>query len=304
MRWGEVFRARVSRDGPERPPAVRKGRAVAALGIVLIAAVAVPSAQRRRTDNSIEGIPVGTNRILQEPEAYYGKRVTVSAGIERILSGTMFVMDQRKTAGPTNVAPAGHPLLVVAPYLKTALDPKSYLVVRGQLVQFDREALSAVEPGYGLDVPPEIVAQYLGKPVLIALSIRDHGFNELAAKPLPPPTPEEVSMSAVMKTIGALFSQLEGAVDGKQPDVVTQQAAKLQPEFTAAEQIFGAVKRSAAAEMAQTARSHAASIERAVTASDWAAASDAVRALNQQCQGCHSSQRQAQEDGTYRFTMP
>ena len=283
---------------------MRNERAIAALGIVLIAAVAVPSAQRRRTDNSIEGIPVGTNRILQQPETYYGKRVTVSSGIEQILSGTVFVVDQRKTVGPTSVAAAGHPLLVVAPYLKSALDPKDYLVVRGQLVQFDREALSGVEPRYSLDVPPEIVAQYVGKPVLIALSIRDHKFTELAAKPLPPPTPEEVSMSAVMKTIGALFSQMEGAVEGKQSGVVTQQAAKLQPEFTAAEQIFGAVKRSAAAELAQAARGHAASIERAVTAADWAAVGEAYRALNQQCQHCHSSQRQAQEDGTYRFKMP
>ena len=282
---------------------MRNGRAIAALAIVLIAAVAVPSAQRRRTDNSIEGIPVGTNRILQQPETYYGKRVTVSAGIEQILSETVFVVDQRKTVGPTSVAPAGHPLLVVAPYLKTALDPKDYLVVRGQLVQFDREALSGVEPRYALDVPPEIVARYEGKPVLIALSIRDHKFNELAAKPLPPPTAEEASMSAVMKTIGSLFSQLEGAVEGKESGVVTRHAANLQPEFTAAEQIFGAVKRSAAAELAQAARGHAASIEQAVRAADWAAVSDSVRALNQQCQRCHSSQRQAQEDGTYRFKI-
>jgi len=283
---------------------VRTRRAVAIAAIVLIVAVAAPSAQRRRSENGLEGIPVGTNRILQQPETYYGKRVTVSAGIERILSETVFVVDQRKMVGPTEVASAGHPLLVVAPYLKTALDPKDYLVVRGQLVRFDRDALSAVEPRYALDVPPEIMVQYVGKPVLIALSIRDHEFKELAARPLPPPTPEEASMSAVMKTIGSLFSQMEGAVEGKQSGVVTQQAAKLQPEFTAAEQIFDGVKRTAAAELAQTARSHAASIERAVTAADWAAVGDAVRALNQQCQRCHTSQRQAQEDGTYRFKMP
>ena len=90
---------------------------------------------------------------------------------------------------------------------------------------------------------------------------------------------------------------MEGAVDGKQSDVVTQQAAKLQPEFTAAEQIFGAVKRSAAGRLAQAARSHAASIERAITAGDWAAASEAVRALSQQCQSCHSSQRQGRRMG-------
>lgn len=282
---------------------MRRG-AIAALGIVLIAAVAVPSAQRRRTDNSIEGIPVGTNRILQQPETYYGKRVTVSAGIDQILSETVFVVDQRKTAGPASVASAGHPLLVVAPYLKTALDPTDYLIVRGQLVQFDREALSGVEPGYALDVPPEIVAQYLGKPVLVALSIRDDRFNELAARPLPPPTPEEVSMSAVMKTIGVLFSQMDGALEVKQSGVVAQQAVKLQPEFAAAEQIFAAAKRSAAAELAQAARSDASSIERAITAGDWAATSEAVRALNQQCQSCHRSQRQAQEDGTYRFKSP
>jgi hypothetical protein len=277
---------------------------VVAVGLVLIAAAAAPSAQRRRGSNAGEGLPVGTGQILRQPEAYFGKRVTVSAGIDEILSGTAFVADQRKATSATTVAPAGAPLLVIAPYLKTPLDPKGYLVVRGEVVKFDGPgALASVEPGYKLDLPPEVVAKYQGKPVLVALSIRDGKFNELGAKLLPPPSAEEVSMTTLMKTISASFGQLEGAIDVKQADVVTSQAARLQPAFAEAAQIFGTVHRMAAADLARTAGGHAASLEKAAMAADWTAASDAFRALRQQCQSCHTTQRQTQEDGTFRFTQ-
>lgn len=275
--------------------------AILASGIVLIVATAAPNAQRRRTDNASEGVPVATNRILQNPDAYFGKRVTVSASVEQVLSGTAFVVDQRKLTGPTTVVPIGKPILVIAPYLKTALAPQDYLLVRGQLVKFTLEALARLEPGYALDVAPEIGAKYSGQPVLVALSIRDAAFTEIAAKPIAPPTPEEVSMTAVMKTIGSSFSMLENAAEAKQAEMVTQQAVKLQPAFAEVAGIWGVVEQPAAAELARAAREHAATIERAVAAGDWPTAGSAVAALNQSCESCHRTHRQAQDDGTFRF---
>jgi hypothetical protein len=191
---------------------------------------------------------------------------------------------------------------VIAPYLKAPLTTRDYLLVRGQLVKFDRDALARLEPGYALDIASEVSAKYMWQPVLVALSIRDASFNELAAKPIPPPRPEEVSMTAVMKTIGPSFALLEGAVEAKQADAATQQAMKLQPAFTEVATIWGSVTRPAAAELARAARDHAAALERAVAKGDWAVAADAVAALTQSCERCHSSHRQAQDDGTFRFS--
>jgi hypothetical protein len=300
MIWRQISGGTTTRGGRSHSGTVR--RVTVLTGLVLIAAVAAPSAQRRRAGNAGEGLPVGTAQILRQPETYFGKRVTVSAGVDEILSGTAFVADQRKATSATTVVPAGAPLLVIAPYLKTSLDPKGYLVVRGEVVKFDGPAaLASVEPGYKLDIPPDVVAKYQGKPVLVALSIRDGKFKELGAKLLPPPSAEEVSMTTVMKTISGSFGQLEGAIDVKQADVVTAQAAKLQPAFAEAAQIFGTAQRMPAADLARAASGHAASLEKAATAADWVAAGDAFRALRQQCQSCHKTQRQTQEDGTFRF---
>jgi hypothetical protein len=81
----------------ERSFVTRCNGVLVAFGIVLIAATAMPSAQRRRADNANEGMPVATNRILQSPETYFGKRVTVSAGVEQVVSTTAFLVDQRRS---------------------------------------------------------------------------------------------------------------------------------------------------------------------------------------------------------------
>ena len=66
-------------------------------------------------------------------------------------------------------------------------------------------------PDYRFDFPPEVGARYHGQPVLIATSIVNATFNELAKKPLPPRNAQEVSLSAAMKTIGPAFAALRTA---------------------------------------------------------------------------------------------
>src|SRR3954452_14595459 len=107
-------------------------------GSMLLAMIATASAQRSRFDNERQGIPVATNRIHEEPDTYYGKVVTVSAGVERVLSKTAFVVDQqRRVAGTSEMASVGKPVLVIAPYLSGTLQEKSYLWVRGEVVKVE-----------------------------------------------------------------------------------------------------------------------------------------------------------------------
>jgi len=177
-----------------QPRITSVGAALAVVGALLLASDVVLDAQRRRADNASQGAPVATNTIVGNPEAYYGKLVTVSAGVEQVLSKTIFVVDQRKAAGATQVTSVGTPVLVVAPYLASPLSEDKYLLIRGQVVKLAPEALARAAADYTLDIAPEVLAAYQGQPVLVATSVIDSKYKELSMKP--PPSPAETPKPA------------------------------------------------------------------------------------------------------------
>jgi cytochrome c556 len=269
---------------------------------ILIATMAAPGAQRTRPDNDSQGAPVATNRIAQNPDAYYGKLVTVSAGVEQILSKTAFLVDQqRKVVGSMDVQAVGKPVLVIAPYLIGRLDQKSYLWVRGELVKFDATAIARVAPDYKIDLPSEVVARYQGQPVLLANSVMDSTHAELGKKPYPPPSAEELSLRVAMKTIGPAFAELQAAAKDSKGEVVSANAAKLLPAFSQTEEIWEDLGQIAASEWARTARDHADAIARAAASGSWDSVKTSAVALNRLCQNCHGAYRDRQEDGAFRI---
>lgn len=163
------------------------GASLAVAGTLLLAGEARLDAQRRRADNGSQGAPVATNTIVGNPEAYYGKLVTVSAGVEQVLSKTVFVVDQRKAAGATQVTSVGTPVLVVAPYLGSPLSEDTYLLIRGQVMKLEPEALARAAADYTLDISTEMLSAYRGQPVLVATSVIDSKYKELSLKPAPSP---------------------------------------------------------------------------------------------------------------------
>jgi len=235
------------------------GVAGAAIVAALLAVVAIAEAQRRGgRDNSALGLPVATNTILANPDVYYGKLVTVSAGVDAMLSKTVFLVDQWKAAGTEEAVPMGRPILVIAPYLTAALEHRQYFLLRGQVVKFDPAALGAAASGYALDLPPDLQARYLGQPVLVATSVVNATSVELGRKPL---MPEEIAMTAAMKTIAPAFAALRAAADAAKAADVSQQTAKLLPAFTETETIWDGLGASPAAQWARDARAHAAAID-------------------------------------------
>jgi hypothetical protein len=276
--------------------------AVAVAAAMLLATVAKPSAQRRRGGaDPNAGVPVATNTIVENPDAYYGKRVTISAGVERMLSKTAFLIDQRRAVGPKAATAIGKPILVIAPYLTGPLDQKGYVLMRGEITKFETTAIARLAGGYTVDLASEIAAKYQGKPVLVATSVRNSMYTELAAKPPPPLTAAEVSLGAAMKTIAPAVAALRTAVQASNADAVSQNAAKLKPAFTQTETIWDDLGQSAAAEWAREALVHSASIERAAAAGNWDAVKTSAGALNQLCQNCHGVYRERLEDGTFRI---
>ena len=278
------------------------GVSLASAGMVLIVmSVAVSGQRGRGAATAAQGMPIATNTILQNPDAYYGRAVTISAGVEQVLSKTAFVIDQRRAVGTSEVKAIGKPILVIAPYLNGQLDQQHYLLMTGQIVKFDEAALARVVADYKLDLAPEVSAKYQGQPVLVATSVRNSTYLEIGKKPLPPPGAGEVSLDAVMKTVAPAFADLRTAIQESKTDVVAGDAAKLGPAFTQIEAIWGDLGQRPAAEWAREAHAQVASIETAAAAGNWAAAKTSATALNTLCQNCHAAYRERQEDGTFRI---
>jgi hypothetical protein len=269
---------------------------------MLIVMSAAPSGQRGRGGaDPNQGAPAATNTILQNPDAYYGKRVTISAGVEQVLSKTAFVIDQRRAVGASELRAIGKPILVIAPYLTGPLDQKHYLLMSGQIVKLDPAAIARVAADYELDLSPEIGAKYQGQPVLLATSVRTSTYVEIGKKPLPPPSAAEVSLGAAMKIIAPAFAEMRTAIQDSKTDLVTEDVAKLKPAFTGVETIWGDLGERPAADWAREALAQTTSIEAAAAAGDWATAKTSAATLNQRCQSCHAAYRERQEDGTFRI---
>jgi hypothetical protein len=67
------------------------GAPLALAAVMLMVMSAAPRAQRgRNRGDANQGVPVATNTIQQHPDAYDGKQVTISAGVEQVLSKTAF----------------------------------------------------------------------------------------------------------------------------------------------------------------------------------------------------------------------
>ena len=271
----------------------------AAFVVLLISGV---DAQRRRgNDNSAFGAPVATSTIVDAPDRYLGKLVTITAGVERMVSKTTFLMDQQKVAGPKEVKAVGKPILVIAPYLTSSLAQKTYFLVRGQVVKLEPSVLAKLAPDYVLDLPQEVGATYMGQPVLVASSVLNSTYVELAKKPIPPPTQADVALTAAMKTIAPAFNALRTAAQESNVDTVTTNLAEIGPAFAQAESVLGNLRHAAVAQV-RDARTQVAAIETALAAGNWDAVKSSAAALNQTCQSCHAAYRERQDDGTYRLT--
>lgn len=271
--------------------------------LLLVWSVA-PEAQRGRRGgggNANAGLPLATNTILRNPAVYYGKQVTVSAGVDHMLSKTAFVVDQWKMTGPNEAAAIGRPILVVAPYLTAALDTRSYMLMRGELVKFDTSAIARVAAEYKIDLGPDLWANYQGQPMLLAVSVINSTYTELAKKPIQPPTANELAMSDAMKTISPAFTALRAAADESKPDLVVQNIAKLQPAFAQTESIWDGVGQASAAQFARDAQEHLAAIQRDAAAGNWDKVKFTAGKLNQVCGSCHGTFRDRADDGSFRF---
>jgi len=274
---------------------------LAFLVLVVLSAPTVAQRGRRGGANANLGVPVATNTVLENPEAYFGKQITISAGVARMVSKTAFLLDQWKAAGPNAVEPLGRTVLVVAPYLTSALEPHHYLLVRGELIKLDTAAVARVAAQYKLDIGPDLWTEFHGQPMLLAVSVINSTYTELAKKPVAPPTARELAMSEAMKTISPAFTALRAAADEGKADLIAQQVAKLQPAFSTTEAIWDDLGQTAAGQWARDAQDQITAIQHNAAAGNWDGAKYAATKLNQLCTSCHGTFRDPQDDGSFRM---
>src|SRR5580765_4078296 len=102
-------------------------------------------------------VPVATNTVTANPDAFYGQAVTLTASVEQIHSKSAFSVDQRRVGnatlkgGPTDI-------LVLVPTIQSPVDLKSYVTVLGEVVKFDPAEIAKKAKDYKLDLPADAIA--------------------------------------------------------------------------------------------------------------------------------------------------
>jgi len=246
-------------------------------------------------------VPVATNTLTSNPDAFYGQAVTITASVEQILSRTSFVVDQRRVGtatlkgvkGPTDV-------LVLVPNIQSPIDLKSYVTVMGEVVKFDPAEVAKKAKDYKLDLPADAAAKYAGRPALIATSVINDKFVDVAKRLPPPMTAEEEAFSKVMKQVGPAFAALRAGVDKSEVENANKNATVLRQAFTDTEAFFKPKKPDATLWAAE-ARKHVESIQASVAAGKWDDAKTAAGTLQQACGRCHGQYRERFDDGSFRY---
>jgi hypothetical protein len=100
-----------------------------------------------------------------------------------------------------NRNPAQGEILVIVPALVKAPAADAYVTVVGDLVAFDPTALPARLASYKLDVAPDVLAKFQGKPAIIATAVVASNLSDLTKKPPSPMSPEDTKLDALMLQI-------------------------------------------------------------------------------------------------------
>ena len=243
-------------------------------------------------------MPVATNTIAANPDAFYGQAVTITASVEQIFSKSSFTVDQRRVGAraapkqPTDV-------LVLVPTIQRPVDLKSYVTVMGELMKFDPAEVAKKAKDYKIDLPPDAAAKYAGRPVMIATSVINDKFDDVAKRLPPPLNAEEEAFQKVMRQVGPAAAALRPAVDSSNAEVATKNAAVLQKAFADTE-AFWKPKKAEPTLWAQNARKEVEAVQAAITAGKWDDAKTHAATVAQACGQCHGVYRERFDDGSFR----
>ena len=110
--------------------------------------------------------PITITLLADNPNRYYGHRVSITAPVEDIYSTTTFTLDEDTRYSN------GRKVIVINPQPAGRVEDRSRVTVVGTLYKFDRGDIEKRLGGWRWDVPNDVVKAFDDHPVLIAESIR------------------------------------------------------------------------------------------------------------------------------------
>jgi cytochrome c556 len=251
------------------------------------AAPAAPAAPAPRP-----AVPTAASSIADRPQAFYGQNVSVYATVERQLTPTAFSIDQDPKG-------TGKEVIVLARRLHEKVEPNAYITVIGEVVRADAAEIAKVSKEVAASLPPDLLAQHAGKPVVIATAVVTTALNDIAKFIPPPMTPEEAVLDKAMKAVGGANGALRKGVDASNAELVKTNTDILAKAFAETEAFWKARNSAEAVKIAQTARGNVDAIAKAAAMGNWNEAKAQNTTLGQQCASCHKTFRERLEDGSF-----
>ncbi len=240
-------------------------------------------------------VPVAASSVANNPDPYIGEYVTMTGAVEANLSKTSFSVDQDKTKA------TGKDVLVLAPTLQTAADANGYVTVIGQLIKFDEKEVAEKLKDYTIDLSPEDLARFRGKPVVLATAVINTAGIDIAKKPIPPMTGDDLALQKIMTKLPPAQAALRKAIDGKDLDVVKEQATILKTAFTEVEAFWKSKGNTEAMNIATEGKKHSDGILFNLGLGHLEAAKTSITPLGATCASCHGKFRERMDDGTFRI---
>lgn len=240
-------------------------------------------------------VPVAASSVAINPDPYVGEYVTMTGAVEANLTKTSFSVDQDKTKS------TGKEVLVLAPSLQKQADANGYVTVIGQLIKFDEKEVAAKLKDYTIDLSPADVAKFQGKPVVLATAVITSAGIDIAKKPIPPMTADDLALQKVMTKLPPAQGAMRKSLDSKDIAGGTEQATTIKAAFTEIEAFFKAKGNQEATKWAAEAKNHAESILVNLKMNNVEAAKTSITPLGATCASCHGKYRERMEDGTFRL---
>ncbi len=240
-------------------------------------------------------VPVAASSVAANPDSYVGEYVTMTGAVEALLTKTSFSVDQDKTKA------TGKEVLVLAPTLQKQADANGYVTVIGQLIKFDEKEVAAKLKDYQIDLSPADAAKFKGKPVVLATAVINSAGIDIAKKPIPPMTADDLALQKIMTKLPPAQGAVRKSLDSKDMAGAKEQAVVLKDAFTQIETFFKTKNNQEAMKWAGEGKSHADAILVNLGLNNIEAAKTSVTPLGGTCASCHGKYRERMEDGTFRI---
>ena len=240
-------------------------------------------------------VPVAASSVAANPDPYVGEYVTMTGAVEAILSKTSFSVDQDKTKS------TGKDVLVLAPTMQKSAEANGYVTVIGQLIKFDAAEVATKLKDYKIDMSPEDQARFKGKPVVLATAVINTAGVDIAKKPIPPMSADELALQKIMTKLPPAQAAMRKALEASSVDLTKEQATILKTAFTEVETFFKAKGNEEATKWAADGKRHADSVLMNVANANFDAAKTSITPLGATCASCHGKYRERMEDGTFRM---